>query len=204
MRPSGSAVHCNIERDITDNADALFAGVGVELFPMSLKLILLEEIKAHLVGKLYFCLRKRLFFPHLKAVLPGLPALAVFSLLNRHKEGIVAQPVSFFLKKRLIFGLLARRTYMETAVHGLSESLIRFAKEGITVLIHGAVIHLFIVGSKPYRLTFLPGKQSVADQLLQVNKIRVSGKGRDRLVRTVAKPGLAERKHLPCALPGFL
>ena len=171
---------------------------------MSLKLILLEEIKAHLIRELFLRLRERLFFAHLQAGLPRLPALAVLSLLDRHKERIVAEPVGLFFKKCFIFSFLRRRADVKVTVHAISEPLIGFPKKGITVLIHCAVVNLFIIRTKPDRLAFLPGKESVADQLLEVYKIGISGKGGYGLVRAVAKSGLAEWKHLPCALPGIL
>ena len=171
---------------------------------MSLELVLLEKVEADLILKLQSGLFQSFRFSHLQTLFPVLPALSLLSLLDRHIQCVVFQPVCFLFKKSSVLLHLCGRTVLQSSADAFLKPLVRFSEQRIAVFIHCAVVHFLPVRAEPDGFALLPRKKAVADQLFKVDKIRIPREGRNRLIRAVAKSGLAERQHLPHALSGSL
>ena len=117
---------------------------------------------------------------------PRLPAETVF---QGHEQRVIVQPTPVLYAKALIIrvGGFAGRE--------------RLTQKRETPFIEDFVVNAGRVGGRE-TVAILRGKQSLPYQLLQVNKVRVSGEGRERLIRRIAVPGGAEREYLPVGLSG--
>ena len=118
------------------------------------------------------------------------PALHAEVALYSHIEGVVFQPLVFLAE-----------SFHRVTVPGIAllEGLAQNAKAGV---INFPVVH--IPGLRP-PICFLNVRgvqQTVFCQQIQIDKIRVSGKGGKALIRAVAKARGAQGQHLPAALAG--
>ena len=97
--PCICTVERDVDRDISDDLDALRIGICVELLPLSVKLILLETIEINLFGKLLPCLRKSSLISVAQRSFPLFPAHTVIPVFDRHIKGIILKPVIIFVYK---------------------------------------------------------------------------------------------------------
>ena len=102
VRPHIRGVCGNVDRDIPDDLDAFFIGVGMQRVPLLEKDILQEDAEVDLVpqlgGRLFK--RGRLAVAH-RLVRPKIDRhIVVFFLFKRHKQRIIRQPGGIFLTER--------------------------------------------------------------------------------------------------------
>ena len=99
--PTAQAIAIVIAIVLT-GALGLFDDVSKVVYERSLGL----TPKAKLIGQLVLCLCQRFGIPVTQTFFPGHPVLSLLPVLDRHIEGVVAQPVGFLVQKCLIFLLL--------------------------------------------------------------------------------------------------
>ena len=191
--PRVRAVHGNINRDISDNADILFIGICFQLIPLLVELKLHIFLEFNVVIKFSSVVIKGILPAEADILCPFTPGLSPESLFHRHKQRIVLQPVAFLCLKSdkiLIFSDIT--------------SLISFSQKCKTPLIYFCIINAVLISTKINRITFLFCKDSFLHKCLQADKIWISGKCGKRLIRRISVAGGAQRKNLPAALTSLL
>ena len=194
MRPHIRAVHRRIVRHIADDPDPLLQSICVQLLPLSVEFILLKTDLRDLFPVLLPGFRKRRRFPLFQRVVKLQPALTVVCCFNGHKEGVIWQPVRVLLHK---FPIL----FLFPAAFKKSSSGDR--KEFLSVFIQRAVIHALFIRAEEKLSALFICKKSFLHERFRINKVRVAGEGRQRLIRRISKTGRSKRQHLPEALSGF-
>ena len=121
---------------------------------------------------------------------PLRPRATVIAILECHEQGIIVYPVMCFAETADFVGVVKTR--------------IRFFQNRIPILVLLCVIDCCTVSLVRQRRTVFFLKQSVFAELLEVNKVWISGKCRKALIWAVAKAGRANRQYLPQLLPRFM
>ena len=191
--PCICAVHGNIDGNISNDPDSLFIGIRFQLPPLLIK------FKLHVLLK--FDIKIQLFPVIIQGVLPAQtdilrplrPGNSSETVLHRHKQCIILQPVSLFLleshKIRILTDIAA---------------LICLSKQLQPALIYFFIINAGRIISEIHTVTFLLCENSLFDQILQTDKIGISGKGGKGLVGRIPIAGWPQRKNLPAALSSCL
>ena len=128
----------------------------MQFFPVSLKLVLLEKVEAYLILQFNSGFFEGLRISHLKTFFPVLPALALFSLLDRHVQCVIFQPVRLLFKERSVFLHLGGSAVMQSSADTLLKPLVGLSEQRIAVLVHSAVIHFLLIRAEPDGLALLP------------------------------------------------
>ena len=189
-RPRIRTVKSHINRNISDDLNSLFIGVCMEFFPLSVKLILLEFIKSNLLCQLFFRGCQRSLISGSERCFPLFPADAAVSVLYRHVQTVIVQPVRIFLCKCLIILIFP-------------EPFKRFFQRFKTGFVDFFIIDTLLLISEIICLALLFCQKSFFDQCFQVNVIRVAGICGERLVWGIPITSRPKRQNLPVALSRF-
>ena len=170
VAPAVRAVESHIDRNVSDNPDSLPMGIGLQRLPLSLEHQLLKLIKPYVVRQFFPAGFHGLFLPQFDRFFPLIPADFPERPLHRGIQavfpGFLAQ---FRLKQRLRILSLFFQPFFP--------SLIRLPQHGKPAPVHRLVIDIPAVASA-VRLAALRHRQiPFCRQLLQINKIRIAGKG---------------------------
>ena len=189
VRPEIRTVVGNIDRYITYNADSLLRRIGPQGFPFPEEFILEVHVEADFI---------RQFFPpaqpcrrHIIAdiLLPGLQIRSSVSVLDRHKQGIVFKPEGILFTKAVEF--------LRIPVAGSAVSLTQQLKAPVIQL---AVVNLSVIITEIDFPAFLFREQSVPDQRLQADEVRITGISGKGLVWGITVTGGPKRQYLPVRL----
>ena len=190
--PGIGTVERHINRNVPDEADALLLRVGAECFPLTGEFILLELPEADLLPELRACGMECFRLAESQVLIPFAPASAFIFLFQCHEQRIVFEPVGIFLCKTIeVFILLFR----EPAIGGA---------QGF----ESAPVHLSVIDGGSFLpeiecIALLFFQESLLDQSLQIDEVRISRKGRKTLVGRIAEPRRSERQDLPVGLSGL-
>ena len=83
------------------------------------------------------------------------------------------------------------------------KALIRLPKQRKTAEIQLFIGNAVLLRTEIHSITLFPCQESLLDQGLQIDKIRISGEGREALIRRIAVSRRSHRQHLPVALPSL-
>ena len=191
FRPHVGGVHGHIDGKVADDLDAQ----TVDVFPQGDPLAVEEELEVaveihillELLGVARHCLR--LSQPDV-LVRPLQPALHAEVALYRHIQSIVGQPLVFLpegVHRLLVPG------------KALVESL---AEDGEPGFIDLSVVHIPGLRAPVDGSELLRVQEPVLYQQVQINKVGVTGKGREALIGAVTVAGGAQRQKLPVLLTG--
>ena len=189
MRPEIGAVGGDIDRNVADDADALLSGVLAQLLPLAAEFKLNIAVEPHLIGQLFLPGRNGLGLVVADIRFPCIVTGAAVRVLDRHIKRIVLQPVRVFADKILKFF----RLLCAAVAVGLTQQ----CESG---MIHLAVVDGAAVIAKVRVIALVLGQEPLVDQFLQIDQVRISGKGRERLIRGIAISCGAQRKDLPVCL----
>ena len=176
VSPGRRAVHGHIEGNITDDFDPLLFGIGMEFFPLAVKLKLQEAVEIDLLRQFLCRCVQGFGVAEAFSIRPVCPGFPLIFFLQTHIEGIVKEPVMLSLQIFLVLSVVL------AVVRGIfqgAETVKGDAEHGVTVVVHCAVIDFFRVASEVKAVHFVPGQESLFNELLQVYKIGISRKRRD-------------------------
>ena len=109
VRPGRRTVHGHIEGDVADDLDALLRRIGVEFFPLAVKLELEEAVEIDIVGEFLRRKGQGSLLAQALAFVPVCPGFSFIFFLQGHIQGIVKKPVvlslQVFLILRVIFAV---------------------------------------------------------------------------------------------------
>ena len=128
----------------------------MQFFPVPLKLVLLEKVESYLILQFNSGFFEGFRVSHLKTLFPILPALTLFSLLDRHVQCVIFQPVRLLFKERSVFLHLGGSAVMQSSADTLLKPLVGLSEQRIAVFIHCAVINFLLIRSEPHGLALLP------------------------------------------------
>ena len=190
MCPDITAVRGNINRNVTDNLDALLIGIGMQLFPLGKEQVLHKDIEIN------FRLQLKGILPHrLRVTLPDgfvipVPQCLVIEILFQgHKHGIIFHPVPVIPTECRHF---AQQLHIRTV-----KCTTQNRKTGLCQLL---IIHAIRIFSYICILQILLGQQTHLCQHIKINKIWIACCRREALVRAVTKAGLSKGQYLPVGL----
>ena len=181
----------NVNRDITDDLNALFVGILAQCRPLLEEDILQKNPEIHLVTQLcgHFFECCRLAVAHI-LVRPHVDRhVMVFLLLERHKQRVIRQPFTVLLSEDgnflTHFRCHAAVCLAEQRPAGIGQLLeIRGIRRSVEVAL----------------TNLIRGEQTVLNEQIHVDQIRIARRCRKALVRRIAEAGMTERKHLPVGL----
>ena len=172
--------------------NTLLSGIVLELFPLSRELELHILVESDVVLQLF---RPCFYSRRLVVADIGLPAARTGSrvrFFDRHEEGVVGQPefVLFFERGKFLRVLVAA-------------SLVSYPQKAQAPLILLAVVHLHAI-AEVHRVALFLREQALRDQVLKADQIRISRKGRERLIGRIPVSRRTKGQDLPVGLPRFL
>ena len=166
IAPHLRAVGGDIDGQVPDDGDALGVGIGFDRLPLAEEQVLQEHLESARLRQLRPVLLHGLGAAQAGLVGPVGQFLAAEVVLQRQKEGVIRQPVLLLFFKLLELGGIL-----------CSAPLKGFPQQRQLSLMEPGVIH-------PVRIVpagipqFILGQQLLLRQLIQIQKQRVSGKGR--------------------------
>ena len=174
MGPGIGAVHGHINGDVPNQPDSLLVGIIFQCAPlfMELKLQVLMELHIWIQLLIVFLHGRTLTQPDILG--PRRPGNIVVLLLDCHEQGIIRQPPFVFPHKMLIVMILCNPA-----------SLISFVEQCVAVLIQFLIIYRVCLFPKINGVALLLMKDALLYQRLKTDEIRISCKGRKRLVRRI-------------------
>ena len=181
----------HIDGHIANDLDTLAVGIVPKGLPLGIEQILQEAVEVHFVLQLCAIFLQRSRLTEFDGILPLIPGHTPELLLQRHKQRKVRQPCL----------LLAAEG---AELLGLLKAVECLAQHAETALIQQAKVHP-LLGDRPaaaFHLLLL--KQSLLDQLIQVDQVVVACKGGAGLVGRITVAGGSQRKDLPVALTSLL
>ena len=181
----------NVNRDVTDDLNALFVGILAQCRPLLEENILQKNTEIYLVTQLcgHFFECCRLAVAHI-LVRPHVDRhVMVFLLLERHEQRVIRQPFAVLLGEGgdflAHFRCHAAVCLAEQRPAGIGQLLeIRGIRRSIKIAL----------------TNLIRSEQTVLHEQIHVNQIRIACRCRKALVRRIAEAGMTERKHLPVGL----
>ena len=162
-----------IDRDITDDGDALFIRVGPQALPLLVKLILREAVEILRVLR-----------------------------LRSHEMRVGRKPMHRMLDKPTVrFLLLRLGRNIALPAHPLLETFERLQEQREAAEIQLLIADPRSIRAEIHRLALFACQQLLIDQRLEIDEIRIAREGREALIRRVAIARRPDRKHLPVGLP---
>ena len=182
MAPCIRAVQRDIDGEISQDPDPFFGGICLDCLPLAEKHILHKAIEADLILQLFAPVFHSVRPAQPDIFLPVHPSRILKTAFQSTVEGIVLQPV-------LVVRDICLKCVPVPVVGGICPFLIRMQgigavfigmmQEQIPHLIDPAVIYIRRITSKIIQVRLFPGEIPVADQLFQIDKIRIAGKSRE-------------------------
>ena len=189
VRPEIRAVVGNIDRYIAYDADALLRRISPQSFPFPQEFILEIHVEADFIRQLFPpaqpCLRHIIAY----VLLPGLQVRSSVSVLDRHEQGIIFKPESIFFTEAVEF--------LRILMTGSAVCLTQQRKASVIQL---AVIDLSVIIAEISFPAFLFSEQSVPDQRLQADEVRITGISGKGLVWGITISGGPKGQYLPVRL----
>ena len=157
--------------------------------PLAVKQKLQRPVDRRLPFELARRARKRLAAAKTQRTLPLCPRRAAVCVLERHEKGVIVEPRGIF---RAEAGEICPRRG-EQRLRRLAENRPAAAVELFVIDAAGvaAPIKVYIIFTV---------EQTVRREQVEVDEIRVAGKGRKRLIGRIAEAGRRQRQDLPAAL----
>ena len=165
MRPGIRAVHRYIDWDISDQLDSPLIGIGFQLVPLEVKLILQILLEFNIKIQFPTVIVHGIAPAQADIFCPFRPLYAIKPVFNSHKKGIIRKPPVIFGNKLLVI-----RIFMDMA------ALIGLAKQRITAKIKFFIVNIALVLSKIYRVAFFFCQNALLNQRFQADKVRISRK----------------------------
>ena len=169
--PGVRTVKRNVDRDVSDHLHSLIICISFQCCPLFKKAELLETVKSHFFCKLLSFFSQCSFFSVFEFRRPFDPADSIQAVLDCHIQAVIFQPGSIFFYKLPV--LLICLTVI--IFKGFSQK----PKSGIINLL---IIHIALVCTPVTVLAITFIQISLFYKSFQINKIRISRKGRKRLV----------------------
>ena len=194
--PSVHGVRRDVDGDIAEDLDALFVGVGFDLFPLGRELVLQELPEADLFLVFGAEALQRTAVPQTVLAGPLGPALHPVGGLERHVQGVILQPVLIFEGE----GVVSIRVVAGTAVQPfplLAPCGVSGPQDLVAAGVQRAVIHCQRVFAPRLGLELGRRQQPFGLEGIEVDEIGVARKGGAALVGAVAVAGGAQRQDLP-------
>ena len=193
MSPGIRTVHSYIDRNIPNDLDTFFIGIFFQFHPLFI------EFKLHIL--LEFNIKIQFSAVVIHGISPAEtdilrplgPLHTAELIFHSHKKCIVGKPPFILCHESLIILIFA-----DIAV------LVSFAEKFVTSFINLLVVYAVRSFSPVNFLAVLFCKNAFLHQCLQTDKIRISRKGREGLIRRISVACRAQRKDLPVALSCFL
>ena len=189
IRPCIGAVKRHIDRNIADELYLPVIRIAFQLFPLNAEQILLELIELDLLRKLLAVFRKCLGFTSLNIFIPFYPADIVEGYLDCHIQRIVIEPVGIVLDKHA-----ERRFLRNLAV------LPCLAQELEAALIDLSIIYILCIVTEVIAVALLLCQIAALYEIIGINEIGISRKGRKGLVGRVSVARRPQRENLPVTL----
>ena len=194
ITPCICTVKCHIDRNISDDLYTLLIRILLQGIPLSEKLILHKFIKTN-IGFIFLSGFFQCFQSSVPdAFFPLAPAFAVVGILQSHKKCIIRQP-AFILFHKAVIVIRFRNTICHSP-------LVCHMQDTVSGMKHFFIIY-GVSCSEICSFTFQSSQKAILDQCLQINKIWISGKSGERLVRRIPVTGRSEWQNLPQGLPAF-
>ena len=169
--PEIGGVQGDVDGDVSHQCNALLAGVCTEPVPLAVKLVLQELVEVDLLCQRPTSPRQRLRLPPLEFRRPLRPSPTAKVPLQRHKQGVVLQPVRFGVTER-----------PEICRWSHSESFIRLPQNRQPLPVQQSKIHLIRTRTPGDFIHFRLGQKPVLNQKIQVNEIGIPSKGGEGLI----------------------
>ena len=189
MGPHIRAVQGHIDRDVSDYADAQPVDIILQLFPLLIKLKLQKLPVANLLPQKFLIPFYSLRFSEPDGLLPFHPLFIAEMAFQSHVEGIIVQPVTVFSTECPVLLCLP-----------VTASLIGFFQQRKAVIIDRVIFDLLLAVQPVAGVNLLLRQKLFLKKRVQINEVRISCKGRKRLIRAVPIAGGSQGQHLPVAL----
>ena len=195
MCPDIDTVQRNVDRQVTNDLNALFVGIFLQCIPLFEEEELQHFPEVHFRRKLLLGVPDYMRIVVTQSRLPVLPWSAVIFLFQRHEEGVVLQPVAVEPAEIMVF---FRQRIL------LQELICRFAKDRITFFVENTVIDVIgFAFPVDINIVFL-FDETFGTELIQIDEVRITGEGGERLIRRISVTGWTDGKQLPVGLSRFL
>ena len=189
MSPGIRTVHSYIDRNIPNDLDTFFIGIFFQFHPLFIEFKLHILLEFNVKIQLSAVIVHSVFPAETDILRPFGPLHTAKLIFHSHKKCIVGKPPVVFRHESLIIRILA-----DVAV------FVCFAEKFIAAFVNLLVVYAVRPFSPVDFLAFLFCKNSLFHQSLQADKVRISRKGREGLIRRISVACRAQRKDLPVAL----
>ena len=194
VRPDVRTVPAGEDRNISNDGDAFFIGIFLQIVPLAVKQELDEPIVIHFMFQ-----NRAPFFPLrsiriLQAVFPFIPWKPFVKLFSGHKQTVIRQPEFVAVTEGVVF-------FQKVFVCRMAETGIGLFQQSGLVCKDFFILHMVRVKCRNIGQVF--GSQKLLlFQKLRADKERLTGKHGKTLVRRVSDRGRSQRQHLPQMLAG--
>ena len=165
MRPGIRAVHGYIDRNISDQLDTPLIGIGFQLVPLAVKLILQILLEFNIEVQLPAIIIHGIAPAQSDILRPPGPRCPVKTVLDCHEKSIIRKPPVIFGNKVPVILI-----FVDAA------ALIGFPKQRITAKIKLFIVDIPFFPAKIYRIAFFFGQNTFLDQCFQTDEVGIARK----------------------------
>ena len=164
--PDVRTVKSHINRNVTDDLNSILVGVILQCSPLGIKLILQPGIEVDLLTAQLPVMLHGLLFPVPDIFIPLIPAHTVEVFFYSHIKTIFSDPLAVFFFE-----------YFKSFFRLFQTADISFFQQSKTGSVQFSIVDISGITAKITGITLFLQKQSFFDQLIQIDKIRISSKG---------------------------